>query len=701
MLTVSQLLQFDPAPLQESAGQWRLLAGGVLDQGGGLQGAVRAWLDPHSWDGAAATAARGQVDGLSERFTHQAGRLQQIAATLDSAATGLAQARSVLQGVVATAGSFGLTVNENGTVAVGSAANVSDPAQAGRLRMIAAQLTATAVPVLEAATGLDVSTAAALRTDPQSFSGTGSRGFASSTAIEDAERAAEIVNSGTFDDDDLLELETLLRDNAGDPEFAGTFYSAVGPEGALYFVDSLASNVGHTPGVTTVGSIQASMGTMLAMVTDQDSSAYLGQEWTDQLLESDVEQVDYPALGVLLNSGDYSTDFLLATAEKFEEFEDGDSSRWVTPGERQLNFIGFPETNGYGSDPMTGLFSAFGRNAEASSQFFDPAANPERIEYYLHEREGILTGIEQPFDSAPSFYNTLGQALESAVSGDPHDARSAHIMSETVHVLGDLELRGGDVPENMRDSVANMAAEYIGDVNAAFTYDHAPGYPPPDGQAPDFDLDFSGAMDVPSANEAHALFDQSDLLRAMAGTAEDPDAYATMYNAQAGYTGLVVGTTAIDTTLSEQERADEIAVETEKLAYVFGALDEARASAVEDQYTSADAAHNANAAIGERILGGLGGLLWDELSDPIPGDKILKQGLDPLIDMLFGEQDTSEQMAREIATIYQGGSEQAFTISQMIMEMYGLWDESENLKLANASGYDAGAGDMARALGES
>ena len=115
----------------------------------------------------------------------------------------------------------------------------------------------------------------------------------------------------------------------------------------------------------------------------------------------------------------------------------------------------------------------------------------------------------------------------------------------------------------------------------------------------------------------------------------------------------------------------------------------------------ADADHNANAAIGERILGGLGGLLWDELSDPIPGDKILKQGLDPLIDMLFGEQDTSEQMAREIATIYQGGSEQAFTISQMIMEMYGLWDESENLKLANASGYDAGAGDMARALGES
>ena len=183
----------------------------------------------------------------------------------------------------------------------------------------------------------------------------------------------------------------------------------------------------------------------------------------------------------------------------------------------------------------------------------------------------------------------------------------------------------------------------------------------------------------------------------MAGTAEDEGAYATMYNAQAGYSGLVVGTTASDTSLSEQGRADEIAVETEKLAYVFGALDEARASAVEDLYTSADAAHNANAAVGERIVGGLGGVLWDELSDQIPGDKILKQGLDPLIDALFGSQDSSEQMAREIATIYQGGSEQAFTISQLT----GLWEESENLKLANASGYDAGAGDMARALGES
>jgi hypothetical protein len=86
--------------------------------------------------------------------------------------------------------------------------------------------------------------------------------------------------------------------------------------------------------------------------------------------------------------------------------------------------------------------------------------------------------------------------------------------------------------------------------------------------------------------------------------------------------------------------------------------------------------------------------------DAIPGDRVLWLGLDPLIDTLFGGQDSGAAMAREIATIYQDDSKQAFTISQMIMERYVVWDESENLKLANASGCDAGSGDMARTLGE-
>lgn len=697
MLTVSELLQFDPGSLHESAGQWRLLADRVANHGEDLRGEVLAWLEPQSWDGAAASAARGRVEGLSTRFADGAGSLQAIAATLDTTADGLGQARSVVQGVVDVATRLGLSVAQDGTVSL--VRTVADPAEASRLRMIAVNLTGVAVPALEAATGLDLAAAAALLSDPQAFSGGGGRGYDPQT-VADAGRAAEIVNSGTFDDDDIAELDALLREHEGDPLFANLFYSQVGPEAALLYVDSLAFGVLHTPGPATVGSLQTQLGSMLAMVTDPASPAYLGQEWTDDLLDTDIPQIAYPALGALLNSGQYSTEFLLATAEAFEAYEDGDSSVWAIPAASTVNYVGFPDTTGAGIDPITGLMSAFSRNGEAGEQFFDPGAHPERIQYYLYERDEVLPGIDAPFGPA-SFYDTLGQALEAAVSGDPHSAVSAHIMSETVHVVGDLELRGGDVPENMRDSVANMVGEYIGDVNAAFTYDHAPGYPPPDGETADFDLDFEGAMQVPAANEAHALFDQSDLLRAMAGAAEDPDAYATMYNAQAGYTGLVVATTATDTDLSEPQRADEIALETERLAYVFGALDEARASAVEDEYTSSDAAHNANAAIGETIVGGLGGYVWDEVTDAIPGDGLLKLGLDPLIDALFGSQDTGEQMAREIATIYQGGSEQAFTISQMVMEMYGLWDESENLKLSNASGYDAGAGDMARALGES
>ena len=704
MLTVDQLIAFSPDQLHTDADAWQRLADQLGEHGQRLHTGVGGLLTTDSWDGSTATAARAHLDRLAVDYDGHGRRMAAVVGTLRGAAARFGAARSALVAARSTAHTNGLVVASDGTVTVGPVAAASaDPGRRAVLAAMAGRLTADIGGVLTVASEVDTATAAALRgdaTELMALQGGTVTTFGGPGA--DAEEAAAMVSDGISGDELPVLLEIFAR-NEGDPAFAGAFYGELGPDGTFLLVYQLAE-FGYSN--EDAAAAQAALGPMLAQVTDPASSGYLGDAWTQDLLRTDRDATQFQALGVMLGDGDFSTEFLVAAGDALETVEDGDGTNWPYAGPFDVDLD--PASNGF--DPLSGYLQALGRNPDAAELFFDPAAHPGRVEYYLSEREGMPSESVYSYDpdnDPGGFRDHVGVALEAAVSDDPHSAVSAHIMSETVYVLGDADKLNGDVPANMRDSVATMLAEYIGDVNASISHDQTPDYSTVDPVTGElvFDTDFDadivyqdGIMATPAGDEAHARFDLESLMRTMGGVTEDPDAYAVVYEAQARYTALVLDTTAGDTSMTEDERIEQLQFETDQCAKVFGALDEGRATAVEDLYTSGDADHNEQVGLAEKAVGTIAGLVADEVLDAIPGDGIIKAGLGPLIGLLFGERDSDEAMYRAVAEVYHGGSRQAFEISRLIMENHGLWEQAWGLQDASSDGYNDGAAMMDQAL---
>ncbi len=700
MLTVSQLIDYDPARLAADAEAWQRVADDLAEHGTGLRAGVGEALAPPSWDGSAAWAARARLDTLAASCDAQHRHWARTAGLLRDASTSLADARSLLVAACRVASANGLTVSDTGTVAPTAAAWVTaTPARRGVLQAMSTRLTTDIGGALTTATDVDATTATAL-TDDQAgqASGGGVRGAGGLAA--DAAEAVELVADGLSVDEVPVLLE-LLRDNANDPEFASAFWSGMGTERGLILVRELAA----FDWMSESAEAQTLLGPTLALVTDRGSPGYLGDSWVDELLRTDRPYPDYASLGVLLTSADWSTEFLVQVGETFSTVENGNAETWyiIAPGQLDLD-----DPYGDGNDPMESYLETLERHPDAAEQFFDPALHPGRIEYHLSERDELPT-IGGP-EGVMEYSDRLGTALEAAVGGDPHSAVSAHIMSETVYLLGSPDKLNGDVPEPMRDSVGRMMAEYIGDVNAHLSNDHvdAPYQVGVDADGnPVFDTSFDddipypdGVMAPGTGDEAHAIFDETDLLRVMAGAAEDEDGYVAMYEAQSAFAAIVLDATVTDPNLDGTQRADQIRYETDQLSKVFGAIDQARAVSVEDLYTEADADHNGNIALAEQATTKIAGFLANELLESVPGDDLIKLGLDPVIDMLFGDRDNSDASARAIAEVFHGGRDQAFETARAVLQANGLWNDSWwGLGDAAGDGYTDGRAAMDEALG--
>lgn len=697
MLTISQLMSFDPARLATDADAWQRVADDLTEHGASLRTGVGGMLAPPSWDGAAAWAARARLDTLVASCDAHQQHWDRTAGLLRDASASLAETRGRLVAACGTAAAYGLAVSDTGTVAPTAAAWVTAmPAWRGVLRSVSDRLTIDIGDTLTLATDVDATMAAALTSDgTDQAAGGGVRG-----AGGPADEAVELVADG-LSVDEVPVLLRLLQDNADDPQFAAAFWSGMGTERGLILVRELATY----DWTSEAAQAQTLLGPTLALVTDRGSAGYLGDAWVDELLRTDRPYPDYAAFGVLLTSADWSTEFLVRAGETFSTVENGHAETWyiIAPGQLDLD-----DPYGDGNDPFESYLETLARHPDAAEQFFDPALHPGRLEYHLSERDELPTigGPEGPIEYA----DRLGTALEAAVGGDPHSAVSAHIMSETVHVLGSPDKLNGEVPDAMRDSVGRMVAEYIGDVNAHLSNDHvdAPYQLGVDADGnPVFDTSFDddipypdGVMAPGTGDEAHAIFDDADLLRVMAGAAEDEDGYVAMYEAQSGFAAIVLDATVTDPNLGEAQRADQVRYETDQLSKVFGAIDQARALAVEDLYTEGDAEHNGNVALAEQATGKIAGFLANELLESVPGDDLLKLGLDPFIDMLFGDRDSSDASARAIAEVFHGGRDQAFETARAVLQANGLWNDSWwGLGDAAGDGYTDGRAAMDEALG--
>lgn len=480
--------------------------------------------------------------------------------------------------------------------------------------------------ILENCDDADVACANALRADITRDKHDFSAPKYASLDAEEAQRAVDLARKGRdLSHEELAGLNDLLGDNKGSKEFARAFYGALGPKGALEFFGQLSTDTCDDDTgqldkqrLSDVQALQKNLGLNLATAT------HGGDKWTEQwsadMRRLGAERVPlakydscppygYQLLGGILRYGDYDPKFLVPIAEHVTQLHAEDP--YLFAGGKPMMGGGLQNqynpsgVNGSGFDPMIPMLEALGHSPEAAKEFFsaEPTAyerdgsvggtlslgndkGGDKIKNYLdffaNEKYEFFPDIDghdpdAMKKSADYMPDALGHALEAATLGhawdDPRpelnrDAATAEIMTHVV------EKYGGDAAllkkhqSALADSLGNMGAGYIDDLNWALT-DNDPSSP----YAPN-----ANGKDPKAFLAIHPSFGRDAAVDFLSTLGQHPDAYATVSTAERLYTSSV-----LEAQVGHDGRIDEgHARESARTGAMFqGMLDESRAQQVE------------------------------------------------------------------------------------------------------------------------
>ncbi|MFI8822249.1 hypothetical protein [Streptomyces sp. NPDC053431] len=406
---------------------------------------------------------------------------------------------------------------------------------------------------------------------------------------EEARRALDLAGKGRdLTHAELVRLNELLADNQGSKDFSRAFYDGLGAKGALEFFGRLSTDTYEYPAVdkqrlADVQALQRNLGLNLATAT-QGGDAWT-EHWSTEMRRLGTERIPlakydsspafgYQLLGGIMRYGDYDPKFLVPIAEHVTQLHAKDpyffANSRPTMGGWLDNQYNPSRVNGAGFDPMIPVLEALGHSPEAAKEFFsgkptsyelDGSAggtldlgknkSGEGIDNYLdffaNEKYEFFadTAGHDPEDvkkAADYMPDALGHALEAATLGhawdDPHpelrrDAASAEIMANVVTKYGgDAELLK-KYQSSMADSLGNMGAGYIDDLNWALrkndpTSVYAPGL---QGKSPE---------EAAAIMKLHPQFGVEGATRFLTTLGQHPDAYATMTMAERVYTTSVL-----------------------------------------------------------------------------------------------------------------------------------------------------------------
>ncbi|MFF7078252.1 hypothetical protein [Streptomyces lavendulae] len=440
-------------------------------------------------------------------------------------------------------------------------------------------------------------------------------------AAEQAGHAAALAKKGRdLSHAELVELNELLADNAKVADFSTAFYQELGPKGALQFFGSMSTDTQEWGKVDEqrlkdVRELQKNLGLNLATATRSTSEPHLPDSYAQELRKLGTQHIPlakydqnppygYQLLGGIMRYGNYDPKFLVPIAEhatqihaKDPDFFNG-TRRLDGLGKNLLNPSGI---NGAGYDPVVSFLEALGHSPEASAAFFDPERPPHAYNQDGTEKPGVanlgkdakgkpITGYldffaREDYDCTIDMEGTnfddlkkvekhmpdaLGHALEAAALGHAWDdpKPELHRTETGAAVMAAAAAKyGGDAgllhhQDVLADSLGNMTAGYVDDVNRALSSDpdHSV-FAPRDGD-----------------DQAHVKFERDGARDLLAVLGQHPDAYATVSTAERVYSASVLeGQAEHDGKIDEGRARSTIRTTAE----VQGILDESRAGQVQ------------------------------------------------------------------------------------------------------------------------
>ncbi|MEU6354003.1 DUF6571 family protein [Streptomyces sp. NPDC047072] len=518
----------------------------------------------------------------------------------------------------------------------------------------AARITA----VLQRAADADETACWALRRDLGGYTDDFNSKVVTSLDAADATHAAELMKKGDkLTDAELTELNHLMKANAKDPVFATDFYKQLGQEGSLKLYGQLALQTSDASDERKklLQDMQRNMGNTLATATNPGKDPHLSEQWTAEFRKLGTQHIKlypdsmnegpygYQLLGGILRYGDYDSSFLTPIAEHVTQLHAKDPYFFASTksdfGDPQYGFNPSGK-NGAGYDPMNSVLEALGHSPQAATDYFSPPmqeyaedgspkgspqdtldvdGSTNYLDYLVnrdYESFPDITGHDPDAmeKSATNFPDSLGHALEAATTGRPWDGSpnadsvphtddQAVLARQIVDKFGGeggpelLNGKDGAPYEAARDSLGNIAAEYMGDVQRAVS-----GHD---------DLTVSGASADLQASTTEPF---------LAAVGQDPDAYAAITGSQQAYTSGMVDNVIngeSSSTVSDSERVKQAVAPG---SIVAGIMSEARAEAIFETHRASDADFNESAETAGKWVGRGLGLATGAIKVPVVGD---------------------------------------------------------------------------------
>ncbi|MEU6353451.1 DUF6571 family protein [Streptomyces sp. NPDC047072] len=622
MVSIPYLDKADLGPLADAAASWKALPAKYEALQREFEQRVINHLKGH-WEGEAADAAFVTMGKARTEYENAATEADRIGKLLLDAHGEFAASQKQLHALLDEARSDHYKVYDDGRVEdvdprQDSPTASGTPGLAEERKKKLDSLVSRLTNVLAAATAADEAASAALERD-----GNGdSQGFNTSVyttldAVE-ADQAAALMNKkDRLSEAEITKLNLLLAANKDDPEFSRDFVKKTSADTVLNKYNELMS----PPAGTTLSKAQlaqlkelkANLGTTIGTATTSDDKGAPDKDITrfqNDLLkagqrdfnanpsESPYGLSGYQLTSSLMSEGKWDKEFLqdygdaLITAEK----------NGANAGQNPDAYWGYPRslgsTNIGALDPMAGYMDALGHNPDASTEFLtsDATINGEKVDHldYLLKDRHWPEGPGYTGDSGnPSGYNNLGHALESATSGRSYDDEGAApvkhtperaaLMKEVVDTIGGDPSLASDSPRDaMRDSLGNMTAEYMADVQGAIANEQ-------------------GTI-KPFGADAH--LDMGTLEPFISTVGRDPDAYVAITEASKANTAIW---------MQEVAKGDpsNLTAAMENVTYpggvVAGFLSDSRNQAIFEEHSASDKDFNDAVATGDKWVGrGLG-----------------------------------------------------------------------------------------------